>query len=190
MYPAIGWHSTGGESTPRREQVTSKRGDADYCCVAGAGHLVAQIDRPALCVGLYRSQLRWRTAFYASRHRPISTFAPLVDEDAANGSLMRLKPVSIRWTHSPEEAVAMAGALSGPRGPAMPARYAVHDTQRHSLAATRSPRRRSPPRDRRGADARAAEGANDRPEAASEDRSGHSRQVPRAPQTSFSFLDA
>jgi len=44
---------------------------------------------------------------------------PHVDEHAAaNGSLMRLAPVSIRWSHSPEEVVAMAAASSRPTHPA------------------------------------------------------------------------
>lgn len=36
------------------------------------------------------------------------------DESAANGSLMRLAPVSIRWSHDPDEVVAMAAASSRP----------------------------------------------------------------------------
>jgi len=44
---------------------------------------------------------------------------PYVDEHAnANGSLMRLASVSIRWSHSPEEVVAMAAASSRPTHPA------------------------------------------------------------------------
>lgn len=44
---------------------------------------------------------------------------PHVDEEsAANGSLMRLAPVSIRWFHSPDEVVAMAAASSRPTHPA------------------------------------------------------------------------
>ena len=44
---------------------------------------------------------------------------PAVDEDsAANGSLMRLAPVSIRWSHEPDEVVAMAAASSRPTHPA------------------------------------------------------------------------
>jgi ADP-ribosyl-[dinitrogen reductase] hydrolase len=44
---------------------------------------------------------------------------PHIKEDAAaNGSLMRLAPVSIRWSHSPDEVVAMAAASSRPTHPA------------------------------------------------------------------------
>ena len=44
---------------------------------------------------------------------------PVVDEEsAANGSLMRLAPVAIRWSHDPEEVVAMAAASSRPTHPA------------------------------------------------------------------------
>lgn len=40
------------------------------------------------------------------------------EESAANGSLMRLAPVSIRWSHEPDEVVAMAAASSRPTHPA------------------------------------------------------------------------
>ncbi|MFM8434117.1 MAG: ADP-ribosylglycohydrolase family protein, partial [Planctomycetia bacterium] len=44
---------------------------------------------------------------------------PNIDEhSAANGSLMRLAPVSIRWSHDPDEVVAMAAASSRPTHPA------------------------------------------------------------------------
>jgi ADP-ribosyl-[dinitrogen reductase] hydrolase len=44
---------------------------------------------------------------------------PDIDEhSAANGSLMRLVPVSIRWSHDPDEVVAMAAASSRPTHPA------------------------------------------------------------------------
>jgi ADP-ribosylglycohydrolase len=44
---------------------------------------------------------------------------PQVDENsAANGSLMRLAPVSIRWSHAADEAVAFAAASSRPTHPA------------------------------------------------------------------------
>lgn len=44
---------------------------------------------------------------------------PSIDEhSAANGSLMRLAPVSIRWSHAPDEVVAMAAASSRPTHPA------------------------------------------------------------------------
>lgn len=44
---------------------------------------------------------------------------PDVDEEsAANGSLMRLAPVSIRWSHDPEAVVAMAAESSRPTHPA------------------------------------------------------------------------
>lgn len=45
--------------------------------------------------------------------------APDIDDhSAANGSLMRLAPVAIRWSHDPEEVVAMAAASSRPTHPA------------------------------------------------------------------------
>lgn len=44
---------------------------------------------------------------------------PHVDEDAAaNGSLMRLAPVAIRWSHSPENVIAQAAASSRTTHPA------------------------------------------------------------------------
>jgi ADP-ribosylglycohydrolase len=44
---------------------------------------------------------------------------PSIDEQsAANGSLMRLAPVSIRWSHAPDEVVAKAAASSRPTHPA------------------------------------------------------------------------
>jgi ADP-ribosyl-[dinitrogen reductase] hydrolase len=45
--------------------------------------------------------------------------APEIDEEsAANGSLMRLAPVAIRWSHDRDEVVAMAAASSRPTHPA------------------------------------------------------------------------
>lgn len=59
---------------------------------------------------------RTQLARFAGTGEPID---PHVDEEsAANGSLMRLSPVSIRWSHDPDAVVAMAAESSRPTHPA------------------------------------------------------------------------
>lgn len=52
------------------------------------------------------------------RRTGVPIAAEIDEEAAANGSLMRLAPVSIRWSHDPDAVVAMAAESSRPTHPA------------------------------------------------------------------------